>query len=63
MKYYIDKTMKFLEKTRKIYINNSKFEVEIEFCNMFVLLAIIIILLIINAGLLGYVIGGIVYRQ
>ncbi|MBC2457301.1 hypothetical protein [Clostridium beijerinckii] len=62
MKYYIDKTMKFLEKTRKIYINNSKFEVEIEFCNMFVLLAIIIILLIINAGLLGYVIGGIVYR-
>lgn len=62
MKYYIDKTMKFLEKTRKIYINNSKFEVEIEFCNMFVLLAIIIILLIINAGLLGYVIGWIVYR-
>ncbi|WP_244834696.1 hypothetical protein [Clostridium sp. BJN0001] len=62
MKYYIDKTMKFLEKTRKIYINNSKFEIEIEFCNMFVLLAVIMILLIINAGLLGYVIGGIVYR-
>lgn len=62
MKYYIDKTMKFLEKTRKIYINYSKFEIEIEFCNMFVLLVIIIILLIINAGLLGYVIGVFMYR-
>ena len=62
MKVYVEKTMKFLEKTRKVHINNSIFEMSIEFCYMFILLVIMIILLIINACLLSYAIGLIMYR-
>lgn len=62
MKIKIDRTKNFLEKTKIIHIDNSKFEIEIEFSYAFVLAAVTMILLLINAGLLGYYIGLYVYK-
>jgi hypothetical protein len=57
MKINIDVTKKCLEKTRVIHINSAKFQIEIEFCYAFAIIAVTTLLLLINAGLLGYYIG------